>query len=167
MTKQLVMAALVAVGLLAGCGTVRHDATTATTVAAVDYGREYASIVDPLDDQAVRTIRSWSADTDHPADPAGVVAVMAVDAEPLAQAYRFADVALASQTWPDLIQDQVRGMLADNRTVTVDIENLNGQTVGTLDAWARQVDSDLTKAHRDDIAIRNQLGVAQRQPPPA
>jgi hypothetical protein len=155
--KRIIGLPIVAATLaLAACGTIHHNTTTNTPTTAVNYSSEYAAIDDPLNTQTNTIMGQLGTAAANPDSTiAQIQAVMA----PMTTDYQQADLDLTTMTWPANLQPAISKQVQDNRTLLVDLSNLNTQTIDTVSNWTTGFMDDGIKTAADADVVRGLLGL--------
>jgi len=168
-TSSLLLLALLATGVLAGCGDSKHAETSAPVTTAASSGttqmtktapvphtfaRTYLRIVRPANVAHARLVeksRSYGSNTTK----AEVVA----DLVPVIAAYEAADRALLRVHWPPSVAGDVKALVAADRVLLRDLRAANQQTAQSSGAWTARVARDGEKSNAASDSVRAALGL--------
>jgi hypothetical protein len=172
-TSPLLVLALLAAGVLAGCGGSKQAETITPATVSVSAGttrstqsasrlhrfaRTYLRIVAPANAAHARLVeksRSYGSSTTKTEVVADLVPVIA--------AYEVADKALLRVHWPPAVEADVRALVVADRALLRDLRAADQQTAQSSGAWTARVARDGEKSNAAADAVRAALGLAAQQ----
>jgi hypothetical protein len=145
--------ALALLGVLAAaCG----GTSAPTPLSQAQAGQDYLDDIAPVHTTAATfatDVTTWNLTTTN--------AEAAADAAPLIAAEQSFDAGLASTPWPATATSAIQTLIAQNKVIIADLEELSTITRAAVPAWEIKIDEDTVTDATDSNMVRSDLGLPQ------